>query len=84
MALSRRTGRLLGTQVHHIVPLQTLSIASRRWDRKLGRSVEITRKVRHADSGCWHHVDGLETLCDDCHHETHHGPIIEQLAIEFA
>jgi hypothetical protein len=28
---------------------------------------------RHGESGCHHHLDGLETLCGDCHHDEHHG-----------
>ena len=39
----------------------------------LGGPVYETRKVRHGDNGCWHHVDGLEFLCDDCHLEEHAG-----------
>jgi hypothetical protein len=42
---------------------------------------------RHAETGCHHHLDGLETLCAHHHLERHHGtrkPTDEQLRIEAA
>ena len=37
------------------------------------RSMEVNHKVpilgRHAEAGCHHHLDGLETLCHRCHVE---------------
>ncbi len=29
---------------------------------------------RHGETGCHHHLDGLETLCHTHHLEAHHGP----------
>jgi 5-methylcytosine-specific restriction endonuclease McrA len=74
-----RKGWPLGLQVHHRIELQTLTIVMP------GRRGPVARKVRHSDSGCWHHLDGLETLCSDCHHDEHRPPIEDgQLQIEVA
>lgn len=36
-----------------------------------GRALEVNHRVpilgRHAVTGCHHHLDGVETLCHDCH-----------------
>lgn len=40
---------------------------------------------RHGETGCHHHLEGLETLCTVCHLEEHHGtrkPTYDQLSIE--
>lgn len=45
---------------------------------------------RHGETGCHHHIDGLETLCLRCHGLGHHGdnsrfaPRAEQFGIEAA
>lgn len=58
-----------GTEVHHRVPLHTLTIAVERLS-SIGSEL-VTRRVRHSDGGCWHHLDGLVTLCHDCHQAAH-------------
>jgi len=52
---------LRGLSTHHIVPLSTLTI----------EVYGETRKVKHSDGGCWHHLDGLESLCELHHWEAH-------------
>jgi 5-methylcytosine-specific restriction endonuclease McrA len=41
------------------------------WEVKLIRSLEVDHIVpilgKHATPGCHHHLDGLRTLCSDCH-----------------
>jgi 5-methylcytosine-specific restriction endonuclease McrA len=36
-----------------------------------GGGLEVNHKTpvlgKHGKNGCWHHLDGLETLCRDCH-----------------
>jgi hypothetical protein len=63
-----RCGSTEALQVHHRVALHTLPetaiVEIYAWRRP--------RKVKHGDSGCWHHLDGLETLCGVCHHDEHH------------
>lgn len=40
------------------------------------RSLEVHHKTqvfgRHGEAGCHHHLDGLETLCWDCHRAVEH------------
>ena len=58
------------------------------------RGLQVHHKTpvlgRHGETGCHHHVDGLETLCHRCHGLEHHGdnsrfaPRAEQLGIEAA
>jgi 5-methylcytosine-specific restriction endonuclease McrA len=39
--------------------------------RPVGKRLEVNHiepvMGKHNVSGCWHHLDGLETLCVDCH-----------------
>ncbi len=42
---------------------------------------KIPVKGRHSVSGCHHHLDGLETLCCDCHLDEHHGEPPDQLSL---
>lgn len=73
-------------EVHHLAPLHTLTITVKKW-RRIGYEIE-TRRARHADGGCWHHQDGLVSLCHDCHQAEHRRPVEEthpgQLKIEEA
>jgi hypothetical protein len=63
-------------QVHHVTPLHTLTHSE-----TFGDWYRAGKRVRHSHSGCWHHLDGLETLCDDCHHAEHHQSPADQLAL---
>lgn len=55
-----RGDKAKGCQAHHKTPLHKFI------------HPYAGRRVRHSDSGCWHHRSGLETLCTDCHHDEHH------------
>lgn len=58
-----------GLQVHHMTALHTLMIDVKTW---MGNDdVFSTRRVHHSDGGCWHHLDGLVTLCKPCHLAAH-------------
>lgn len=58
------------------------------------RGLQVHHKTpilgRHGETGCHHHLDGLETLCQRCHGLEHHGehsrfaPRAEQMQIEAA
>lgn len=45
--------------------------ARRRDGAKLQVHHIVPCEGRHSVSGCHHHVDGLVTLCEDCHHDVH-------------
>lgn len=73
-----------GLEVHHLVPLHKLTLVVRVWARDRQEEVIEERLVRHSDSGCWHHLDGLVTLCKP-HHLAAHAALRspdDQLAIE--
>jgi hypothetical protein len=75
-----RRGLPLRIQVHHITPLHTIrhTVETHWW--------KVGERVRHSDSGCWHHLDGLEVLCDDHHIEAHHPrvPVLSFDQLDFA
>lgn len=56
-----------GWEAHHTTPLHTLTIEALTtrapWRER--------RPVKHSDSGCHHHQDGLVTLCVPCHGKRH-------------
>lgn len=63
--------RRIAVQVHHLKPLHTLTITVKEWVREAMADRQYDRPVTHADSGCWHHLDGLVTLCKPHHLEAH-------------
>lgn len=75
-----------GLEVHHVTPLHTLTMTVERWVYATQNEVIETRRVKHADGGCWHHVDGLVTLCKPHHLEAHRAIVVatpvDQLAFD--
>lgn len=58
----------------HLIPRQIRPEGHPRihvWEVKIVRSLEVDHIVpvlgKHATPGCHHHLDGLRTLCSDCH-----------------
>jgi hypothetical protein len=57
-------------EVNHVWPLAHQRRPRKRYDYKLREHVVEQVPIKHADSGCHHHVSLLVTLCKPCHRRT--------------